>query len=147
MGNSGKSSTTLLVLIPVFFVISLIVVDTIFNYTENKRFKSTTEKIIREVLNDSEINYENYKNEIKRRYERNGYETEMLVVESNDYDVYVENEHIYFGIFSSIFNKKNKESEIKILGVPFKIRKNSVAQIKVNATYDYNNEIIFEYTK
>jgi len=45
----------------------------------------------------------------------------MLIVEADDYNVYVENEHKYFSIFSSFSNKKSIESEVKILGVTFKI--------------------------
>jgi len=147
MNNSGKSNAVFLLLIPIFFVLALIIVDTVFNYVENKRFKSTTESIISEVMNDNEINYEDYNEEIKKKYERRGYETEMLVVEANSYDVYVENEHSYFGIFSSFSNKKSIESEIKILGVTFKVRKNSVARIKLTASFDYNDELTFEYIK
>lgn len=146
MNNSGKSSGVFLVLIPLFFVLSLVVVDTIFSYVENKRFKKVTEMIISEVINE-EYNEDEYSEEIKKRYETHGYETEMLVVDASSYDIYVENEHKFFGIFSSFSNKKSSESEIKILGVTFKVRKNSVARIKVTARFDYNNVLEFEYTE
>lgn len=147
MNNNGKSSIVFLALIPLFFVITLIIVDTLFSYIENKRFKTITESIISEVMNDNELNYEEYSEEIKKRYERHGYDTDMLIVDANRYNVYVENEHAYFGIFSSFSNKKSIESEISILGTTFKVRKNSVARIKVTASFNYEEELEFEYTK
>lgn len=147
MNSSGKSSASFLALIPLFFVISLIVIDTLFSYVENKRFKNLTENIIKEVMTNEDIDIEDYNEEIKKSYERNGYETDMLVVEANDYDVYVENEHNYFGIFSAFRNTKSEESKIKILGITFKVRKNSVARIKVRASFNYSDELNFEYTK
>lgn len=147
MNNNGKSSASFLALIPLFFVISLIVIDTLFSYIENKRFKNITENIIKEVMTNEEIYIEEYNAEIKKNYERNGYETDMLIVEANDYDVYVENEHNYFGIFSAFSNKKSVESEIEVLGITFKVRKNSVARIKVRASFNYSDELSFEYIK
>lgn len=147
MNNNAKTNASFLALIPLFFVISLIIVDTLFSYVENKRFKNITENIIKEVMTNEEISIEDYKEEIKKSYERNGYETDMLIVETNDYDVYIENEHYYFGIFSSFSNKKSIESEIKILGITFKVRKNSVARIKIRANLNYSDELNFEYTK
>lgn len=147
MNSSGKSSASFLALIPLFFVISLIVIDTLFSYVENKRFKNLTENIIKEVMANEDIDIEDYNEEIKKSYERNGYETDMLVVEANDYDVYIENEHNYFGIFSAFRNTKSEESKIKILGITFKVRKNSVARIKVRASFNYSDELNFEYTK
>lgn len=147
MNNSGKSNGIFLILIPVFFVLALIIVDTVFNIIENKRFKKVSESIISEVMNKKDISIEEYSDEIKKAYERLGYETEMLVVEANSYDVYVENEHSYFGIFSSFSNKESIESDVSILGITFKVRKNSVARVKVGARFDYNGELLFEYTE
>lgn len=147
MNNSGKSNAVFLILIPLFFVLALIIVDTVFNILENNRLKKTTESIIGEVMNNKDISIEEYGDEIKKAYERLGYETEMLVVEANGYDVYVENEHSYFGIFSSFSNKKNIESDVSILGITFKVRKNSVARVKVSARFDYNDKLVFEYTE
>lgn len=147
MNNNGKANGVFLLLIPVLFIITLIVVDTMFSYIENNKLKKTTENIITEVMNDSEISVEDYYEEIKKRYERNNYNTEMLVVDATDYNVYVENEHSYFGIFSSLTSKKSVESKIKIFGVTFKVKKNSVARIKVDARFNYEDEIEFEFTK
>ena len=147
MNHNGKASSVFLVLVPIIFVLTLIVVDTMFSYLENNRLKKTTENIIREVMNDDEIIIDDYYDEIKKRYERKGYNTEMLVVEADNYNVYVENEHSYFGVFSFLTSKKNIESKVKILGVTFKVKKNSVARIKVNASFNYENELEFEYTK
>lgn len=147
MNKSGKSNIIFLILIPIILILTLIVVDTIISYTNNKTYKKVTENIIEEVISDSEISVEQYNDEIKRKYERLGYETEMLVVEANSYDVYVENEHEYFGLFSSFSNRKGTETEIKILGITFKVKKNSVIRLKVRATYNYDDELKFEYTK
>lgn len=147
MENNGKSGILYLVLIPIIFVITLIIIDTLFSYIENKRFKTTTENIIKEVMNDNQIDDEDYFNEIKKRYNKYGYSTDMLVVEGNYKEIYLENDHNYFGLFSSIANKKRSESLVTILGLKFKIKKNSVARIKVSAMINNEGNIEFVYEK
>ena len=147
MNKYGKGGTIFIVLIPVILIVTLVVADTIISFTTIKTYQKVTENILNEIINDPEIDAEEYSDEIKRAYERKGYETDMLVVEANSYDVYVENEHSYFGLFSSLSNGKGDEGEIKILGVTFKVKKNSVARLKVTATYNYENKLVFEYTK
>ena len=147
MNNNGKSGTIFIVLIPLILIVTLIIVDTIVSFTTNKNYEKVTESILTEIMTNDEIYVEDYSDEIKRAYERKGYETDMLVVEANSYDVYLENEHEYFNLFSSLSNKRGDDGEIKILGVTFKVKKNSVARLKVTATYDYENNIVFEYTK
>ena len=71
----------------------------------------------------------------------------MLVVEANSYSVYVENEHKYFGLLSSLRNSINEKQQVKLLGITFNLRKNSKAFVKVTAKYDYNNNLTFEYDK
>ena len=81
-----------------------------------------------------------------------------MVVESDDYNFYLENEYNYFNLFSSLKNTKNKKEYVTILGFTFKAKRNSKAFIKVNADYDIWKEnrtmsmfnmgkIIFTYTK
>ena len=147
MDKYGKGGTIFIVLIPIILIVTLVVVDTIINFTTTKSYQRVTENVLNEVMNNPEIDVEDYNEEIKRAYERKGYETDMLVVEANSYDVYLENEHEYFNLFSSLSNKRGDDGEIKILGVTFKVKKNSVARLKVTATYDYENNIVFEYTK
>lgn len=147
MNKYGKGGTIFIVLIPVILIVTLVVVDTIISFTTIKTYQKVTENILNEIINDPEIDAEEYSDEIKRAYERKGYETDMLVVEANSYDVYVENAHEYFNLFSSLSNGKGDEGEIKILGVTFKVKKNSVARLKVTATYNYENKLVFEYTK
>lgn len=147
MNKTGKSSGAFIFLIPIILIVTLVVIDTIVSYTNNKTYQKITETIISEVMENERISEDEYSDEIKKAYERNGYETDMLVVDANSYDVYVENEHSYFGIFSSFSNKKSIESEIEIFGVTFKAKKNSVARIKVTAKYNSDEEIEFEYTE
>ena len=147
MNKTGKSYVGLILLIPLFIILVLILVDTMISYNENKRFKSVTENIITEVLNNNELTEDDYENEIKRLYERNNYETDALVVIATSYDLYVGNEHNYFGMFTSLKNHTNETGEINIFGVVFKVKKNSKAFIKVNARKDYDGNIKFEYTK
>lgn len=147
MNKNGKGGTIFIVLIPLILVVTLIIVDTIVSFTTKKNYEKVTESILTEIMTNDEIYVEDYSDEIKRAYERKGYETDMLVVEANSYDVYLENEHEYFNLFSSLSNKRGDDGEIKILGVTFKVKKNSVARLKVTATYDYENNIVFEYTK
>ena len=147
MDKYGKGGAIFIVLIPIILIVTLVVVDTIINFTTTKSYQRVTENVLNEVMNNPEIDVEDYNEEIKRAYERKGYETDMLVVEANSYDVYVENAHEYFNLFSSLSNGKGDEGEIKILGVTFKVKKNSVARLKVTATYNYENKLVFEYTK
>lgn len=147
MNKYGKGGAIFIVLIPIILIITLVVVDTIISYTTTKTYQKITENILTEIITNPEIEIEDYNDEIKRAYERKGYETDMLVVEANSYDVYVENEHRYFGLFSSLSNNKGDKGEIKILGVTFKVKKNSVTRLKVTATYNSEDELEFEYTK
>lgn len=147
MNNSGKSGIIFLILIPLFFIVTLIIMDTLFSYTQNKNLKVVTKEVIKEVILNEEINVNDYKDEIKKALIRRNIDTEMLVVDANDYEITLENEHRYFGIFSSLKNTSQTESEIKILGIVFKVKKNSVARINVNARFNENDELIFEYTK
>ena len=147
MNKCGKGGTIFIVLIPVILIVTLVIVDTIVNFTTNKNYEKVTENILTEIMTNDEIYVEDYNEEIKRAYERKGYETDMLVVELKDYGVYLENEHEYFNLFSSLTNKNGEDGEIKILGATFKVKKNSVARLKVSASYDYEDNIIFEYTK
>lgn len=147
MNKNGKGGTIFIVLIPLILIVTLIIVDTIVSFTTKKNYEKVTESILTEIMTNDEIYVEDYSDEIKRAYERKGYETDMLVVEANSYDVYLENEHEYFNLFSSLSNKRGDDGEIKILGVTFKVKKNSVARLKVTASYDYEGNIVFEYTK
>lgn len=147
MNKNGKGGTIFIVLIPLILIVTLIIVDTLVSFTTKKNYEKVTESILTEIMTNGEVYVEDYSDEIKRAYERKGYETDMLVVEANSYDVYLENEHEYFNLFSSLSNKRGDDGEIKILGVTFKVKKNSVAKLKVTASYDYEGNIVFEYTK
>lgn len=147
MNKLGKSDIKFILLIPLILLATLIVVDTLISYSENKRFKTITEEIIKGTMEDDNIEYSEYYDEIKKQYEKNDYDTDMLVVEANSYSVYVENEHKYFGLLSSLKNSINEKQQVKLLGITFNLRKNSKALVKVTAKYDYNNNLTFEYEK
>ncbi len=147
MNKLGKSDIKFILLIPFILLATLIVVDTLISYSENKRFKTITEEIIKGTMEDDNIEYSEYYDEIKKQYEKNDYDTDMLVVEANSYSVYVENEHKYFGLLSSLRNSINEKQQVKLLGITFNLRKNSKALVKVTAKYDYNNNLTFEYEK
>lgn len=146
MNNNGKGRIVLIILIPIFLILALIITDTLISFIENKRFKNITEDIIIETMNRDDLYYDEYYDNIKRLYERNNFDTDMLLVEASDYEVYVENENNYFGLFTSLRNHTYKMGEIKILGVTFKVKKNSKSFIKVTAKND-RGYIEFFYTK
>ena len=146
MSNTGKSNITFLILIPLFFIVTVIVLDTIFSYVQNKNLKRITEDVIVEVINNDEINEDDYKIEIKKAYERKGIDTDMLEVEISYSNIKVINQHRYFGIFSSLSNKMGAEEEVNLLGLKFIIKKNSVARINVSVDLD-EDEMIFEYSE
>lgn len=147
MKNNGKSNIIFLILIPIILIATIIIIDTLISYGVNKKFKNDTETIIKDVLTNDELNYDEYYDEIKRLYEKKNYDIDQLVVESNDYNFYLENEYNYFNLFSSLKNTKNKKEYVTILGFTFKAKRNSKAFIKVNANYDNMGKIIFTYTK
>lgn len=147
MNKYGKGGAIFIVLIPIILVMTFLIFDTIIGFITNKNYEKVTEKILTEIMTDEELGVEDYNEEIKRAYERKGFETDMLVVETNDYDVYVENEHKYFNLLTSLSKNPGEEVEIKILGVTFKVKKNSIARLKVIASYDYEGNVVFEYTK
>lgn len=149
MNNNGKGNIIFILLIPVFIICVLVIVDTIISYTQTKTYKEVTERIIKEVVENEELTYEDYYDEIKRSYERRGYKTERLVVEADEYKIYVENEHVYFGLFTSV-GKQGEEVEFTFFNIEyltFKLKKNSKTFIKLEATLDENNKLEFEYIK
>jgi len=149
MNNKGKGNALFVLLIPVFFMIALVIIDTVVSYTQSKTYKEVTERVIKEVVSMEDIEYDDYYLEIKKAYERRGYETDRLVVNASENEIIVENEHLYFGVFTSLGNK-GQEEEIAIFGIEFltfNLRKNSKTIVNVEARYDNNNELIFEYIK
>lgn len=145
MNNKGKSNIIFIILIPLFIVIALLIVDTLNSYSENNRYKHITENIIKNTMN-SDLDSTEYYDEIKRLYKLNNYEVDSLVVDANDYEVNVINEHNYFSLLTSLKKSFNETSEIKILGITFKVKKNSKSIIKVKAN-KIDNEIKFTYEK
>lgn len=149
MNKYGKGNVIFIILIPVFMVISLIVIDTVLSYNQEKAFKKVTEKVISETVSDNYLDYDEYYERMKRLYELYGYETEMLLVDANEYQIYVENEHLYVGIFSSLFGS-GKEEIVKLFGIlDFKLKKGSKVSLKVEARLDEENDnkLEFEYIK
>jgi len=149
MDNKGKGNIVYILLIPVFLILFLIITDTVISYTQTKTYKEVTERVIEEVRTNENITYDDYYIEIKKAYERRGYNTERLVVEANEYEVYVENEHVYFGLFTSL-GKRGQEEEVTFFGIEyltFKLKKNSKTFVKVKAKYNNEDKLEFEYIK
>ena len=149
MNSSGKGNALMILLIPVFLVVILLVTDTVISYSQNKSFKRVTEEVIEEVVNNKDITLDEYKSEIKRVYERRGYKTDGLVVEAEEDRLYVENDHLYFGLFTS-FKSYGEDIEIKLFGIEhltFRLKKASKTFVKVEVTFDENNELVYEYLK
>ena len=149
MNNKGKGNALFIVLIPLFIFLALVISDTVFIFCEEKKFKSDTEEIINEVMDNEEIDYKDYYKEIKKLYERKKYKTEMLVVEADQYNVHVENEGVFFGLFTSL-SKTGEEFEVKIFNIDyltFKLKKNSRFMLKVDVKNDLNGKRVFEYSE
>ncbi len=146
MNNDGKINI-LFVLIPVFLIVTLILVDTLISFSENKTFRVITEDIIKSTLEDDNIDSSEYLNEIKRKYSEKNYDTEMLVVNEEGNGIYLENENKYFGLLSSLKTSKSKKEKVDIFGITFNLRKNSKSIIKVKAYYDYDDNLKFDYVK
>lgn len=147
MNKNGSGNVIFILLIPIFIIVTLIVLDTAVSYNQSKNYKTLTENIIKEVASNEDIYYEDYYKEIKRIYEYKGYETDMLVVDANEYKIYVENEHLYHGIFSSLFGT-GKEEIVKLFGLlDFKLKKSSKTTLKVEARYNQDDELEFEYVE
>lgn len=145
MKSSGKSNIIFLILIPLFFIISIIIVDTFVSFSQNKKFKKITENIINDVMTNDEIYEDEYYSEIKRLYELNNYETDGLIVNYDGYSLRIDNEHSYFGIISSLTNKNGEDDIINILGIEFKVKKSSKVIISLEARYNYDNELEINY--
>ena len=147
MNNSGKGNIIFVILIPLFVILGLIIIDTIIGYNQENNYKKFSENVIKDVINNENISFEEYYDEIKRIYEFNGYETDNLVVDASDYMVYVENEHLYYGVFSSLFGN-GKEELVKLFGlIDFKLKKSSRVFVKIEASYNYNDELEFKYVE
>lgn len=170
MNNKGTGKAKLIILIPILLILLLLIVDTFISYLENKKIKLDTENIIREVMNDDELYFDDYYKTIKILYEQKNYDTDNLLVDGNLDELYIENEQNYFGLFTSLktYNyitedvkilgmnfkviksiKKidQKYGEISILGIKFKVKKGNKAFVKVTARRIDEENIEFEYTK
>lgn len=147
MNKFGKGNFIFIILIPLFLIGTLIIFDTIISYSQNKNFKSVTEKIITQVMNDEKFDYDEYYEEIKRLYEYYNYDTNMLVVSANEYKVTVDNEHKYFGLLSSVTNRNSEDTIINIFGIEFNAKKGSKISISVEASYNYEDELVFKYVE
>ena len=170
MNNKGSGKAKLILLIPILIILLLLIVDTFISFLENKKLKLDTENIIREVMNDEELYFDDYYKTIKILYEQKKYDTDNLLVDGNENELYIENEQSYFGLFTSLktYNyitqdvkllgmnfkiiksiKKidKKYGEIKILGIKFRVRRGSKAFVKVTARRIDEENIEFEYTK
>lgn len=149
MNNKGKGNALFILLIPLFIFLALVISDTVLRFSEEKRFKSDTEDIINEVMDNEEIDYKDYYKEIKKLYERKKYKTDMLVVEADQYNVHVENEDVFFGLLTSL-SKTGEEFEVKIFNIDyltFKLKKNSRFMLKVDVKKDLNGKRVFEYSE
>ncbi len=149
MNNKGKGNALFILLIPLFIFLALVISDTVLRFSEEKRFKSDTEEIINEVMDNEEIDYKDYYKEIKKLYERKKYKTDMLVVEADQYNIHVENEDVFFGLFTSL-SKTGEEFEVKIFNIDyltFKLKKNSRFMLKVDVKNDLNGKRVFEYSE
>lgn len=147
MNKNGKSSIVFLLLIPVFIIMILVICDTVITYSTNKRFKVVTESVLTSVMKNDELDYEEYYDEIKKLYEKNNIDTNMLAVDADEYMVSLDNEHTYFGLFTSITNRDGEQTTISILGVEFHVKKGSKTTLSVEASFDENDEIVFEYVE
>ena len=145
MDKKGVSTIVFVLLIPIIFVITLIIADTFISYTNKKSYQSVTENIITEIMNNEDIYDGTYYEEIKKLYEKKGYETNMLIVEEKNDKILVENEHFYFGLFSSLTNKNGMDAKVNILGVEFNVKKGSKTILKLEVSRNELDEIIFEY--
>ena len=169
MNNKGASKVRLILIIPILLLILLLILDTFINYLENKSIKKDTESILTEVLESDELEPEDYEYAIKTLLEKKKYDTDCLLIEIRRNEVYVENEHSYFGLFSSLrsynvntdeikilgikfkyitgFKKINhKYGEINILGVKFKVKRASKAFVRVTAKKNREGKVEFDYT-
>lgn len=149
MNNKGKGNAIFILLIPVFIFFSMIISDTFFRYSEEKKFKIATEKIINEVMDNDDIDYNEYYKEIKRLYELKKYNTNMLVVDADEYNVHVENEYVYFSLFTSL-SRTGEVFEVKLFNIDyltFKLKKNSRFMLKVDVKENEKGKRIFEYSE
>jgi len=140
MNNNGKSNIIFIILIPLFFILSLFIVDTFVSYNQNRKYKAITENIVKDVMSNDKLYEDEYYKKIKRLYEINGYETDSLIVDANENSIRIDNEHSYFGIISSLTNK-GKKTKVKFLGIEFNANKSSRLFISVEAKYNYDGEL------
>lgn len=148
LNKNGKGSAAYLLLVPLILVIGAIVIDTIINYSQEKKYKLITETIVKDIITQEDISEDEYEATIKKFYERNGYKTENMVVEiKGNGKMYLENEHHYSGILTSIFSENKNSVEKVLFGVRVKLAENSKVFLKINIDYTDKNDIKFEYLK
>lgn len=124
MNKKGQAAVIFIILIPVFLVLTAIIVDTGINMHNEKKLNNVTNDVMEVLLDEELINSVTYDNEDEvldklkkqaiRIYGENDIETENLYIDINGGRLSLSNTHTYYSFMNTLFNKGNGMRQISI---------------------------------
>lgn len=125
MGKKGQALVLFIIIIPIFLVVSAVLVDMGINKQNEKKLKNVSSDIMEVLLDDEslkDVTYENrkevtnnLKKQAERLYDANDLETEFLYVELTYGDkIILTNSMSHYSFLNSLFGKGNGNREITV---------------------------------
>lgn len=125
MDKKGQAAVIFIILIPVFLVLTAIIVDTGINMYNEKKLENVTVEVMETLVKEEDLQSVTYENEEEvlknlkktaiRIFEENEIETEYLVLNiSYGGRLSIDNTHKYYSFMNTLFNKGNGMRQINI---------------------------------
>lgn len=116
MDRKGQSTVIFIILIPVFIIITTLIVDTGINMYNEKKLKNVTEDVLTNLL-ESDLSEDKYYNRAKNIYETNDIDTDFLSINVT-YDNRIElyNSTIYYSFLGTLLNRGNHQTVVEAEG-------------------------------
>lgn len=109
--NHGQSGALFIIIIPIIFIVLAFIYDNVMIIITNNKYNLVSKEIVKEVLTNS---YNDKAEEVKKLYEKNNYEIDMLVVSYEDEVLKVYNSHSYPSFFGNVLGIKSYRTEINL---------------------------------
>lgn len=109
--NHGQSGALFIIIIPIIFIVLAFIYDNVMIIITNNKYNLVSKEIVKEVLTNS---YNDKAEEVKKLYEKNNYEIDMLVVSYENEVLKVYNSHSYPSFFGNVLGIKSYRTEINL---------------------------------
>lgn len=138
MDKKGQSAVIFIILIPVFLIITAIVVDMGINSYNEKKLKNVTEDVLEVLVESEKLEVEELKKSAVRIYEDNDIGCEYLYIEVlYDNKIKISNNYVYYSFMNSLFNRGNGNRQINVEAIGYKDNDKLVIEFEGE---DYENK-------